>query len=229
MIPAITNFATNSILTNISQSTTASLLTETTMKAIGRPGFILIDNNIDQKTKRYAAMKEFLYQFTCLAVYMALVVPVFKNGAFKLAKNKIFKNEACFQKFKNVKEYTNYHKLADKDFDSRIASLNKGDVSKKDILSDELENYLRTTKTPEKYPLIKGAVELGSLIGSVFGLAILAPQVSHAIVHPVMKMLGFEKANKKEEIEKALTVKLQVPPEQIKSGDTFKKEEVQKK
>ena len=111
MIGAIKNIVTSSQLANVAQNTAQSVTVETTLKAIGRPGFILIDNDIDADTKQYAAAKEFLYQATCLAVYMALIVPVFKKGGFKLAKNIIFKNTQGFEHFKNVKEYTHYRNL----------------------------------------------------------------------------------------------------------------------
>ena len=87
MVNMITNFLTNPSLSNIAQSTTMSVSIETSMKAIGRPSFILMDKELDKSTKNYAAMKELLYQVTCLGIYMALVIPVFKNGAFKIAKN----------------------------------------------------------------------------------------------------------------------------------------------
>ena len=95
----------NSTLSSISQSTTASVSLETGMKALGRPAFILVDNDIDRQTKRYAAMKEFLYQATCLATYMAIVIPIFKNGAFKLAKNNLLKDEKAFQNFHSVIDF----------------------------------------------------------------------------------------------------------------------------
>ena len=88
MINGITNFLTSSTLSNIAQSTTASVSIETGMKAVGRPSFILADKKLDNNTKKYAATKEFLYQATCLATYMAIIIPIFKKGAFKLAKNK---------------------------------------------------------------------------------------------------------------------------------------------
>ena len=86
MIGAIKSALTSSQLASIAQNTTQSVAIETTLKSIGRPGFILIDKDIDSDTKQYAAAKEFLYQATCLAVYMALIVPVFKKGGFKIAK-----------------------------------------------------------------------------------------------------------------------------------------------
>lgn len=89
MIGAVKSLVTSSQLANIAQNTTQSVAIETTLKSIGRPGFILIDKDIDSDTKQYAAAKEFLYQATCLAVYMALIVPVFKKADLKLPKSHI--------------------------------------------------------------------------------------------------------------------------------------------
>ena len=107
MVSGITGILSNPTLSNIAQSTSASVSIETGLKAIGRPSFILADSKIEPQTKRYAAMKEFLYQATCLATYMVIIIPIFKNGSFKLAK-KILKEEPAFQKFKNAKQYLNY-------------------------------------------------------------------------------------------------------------------------
>ena len=197
MISAISKVITNPTLVSVAQNTNASVASETVLKSVGRPGFILIDNDIDPATKKYAAAKEFLYQATCLAIYMALVGPVFKNGAFKVAKKFIYKGEEGFNKFKGMKEYLAYHKLADKSFTNRTASLSK-DHSIYTFDHDGLREDLLTQKTPEKYPHIKGAIELGSTIGSVLGLAILAPQVSHAFIHPALKFLGMEEKHPKD-------------------------------
>ncbi len=196
MISAISRVITNPTLVSVAQNTNASVTSETVLKSIGRPGFILIDNDIDPATKKYAAAKEFLYQATCLAIYMALVGPVFKNGAFKIAKKYIYKGAEGFDKFKGMKEYLAYHKLADKSLTNRTASLSK-DHSIYKFEHDGLREALLNSKAPEKYPHIKGAIELGSTIGSVLGLAILAPQVSHAFIHPVLKFLGMEEKHKK--------------------------------
>ena len=207
MIGAIKNIVTSSQLANVAQNTAQSVTVETTLKAIGRPGFILIDNDIDADTKQYAAAKEFSYQATCLAVYMALIVPVFKKGGFKLAKNIIFKNTQGFEHFKNVKEYTHYRKLAENpNIENRQASLAKiipgKDVKVKDQYDGVLLNEL-TKEKPDLFTNVKGAVELSNLIGSVLGLAILAPQVSHAFIHPALKLLGLEDKNKKTDNKQA--------------------------
>lgn len=193
MIGPITSALTNSGLTNLVQSTSSSVATETVLKAIGRPGFILIDNDISPDTKKYAAAKEFLYQATCLVIYMSLVVPVFKKGAFKYAKNHLFKNmpEAGFDKFKDLKTYALYRKLSEKSMEDRQHILNVNKLQ--DRFSPSIRTELLTKDDPEKFNKIKGSIEAGSLLGSVLGLAILAPQVSHAFIHPALRMLGLEK------------------------------------
>lgn len=191
MVSAITSFLTNPTLTNIAQSTTSAVSIETAMKAVGRPSFILADKDLSPQTKKYAATKEFLYQATCLATYMLLVIPVFKKGAFKLAKNKIFKGEKAFEHFKNAEEYLNYRKIADfKDIATRKKALNESKF--KDTFSKEIKDSL-LSKEPDKFNLLKGVIEFGNIVGSVLGLAILAPEVSHLIVHPTMKLLGMDK------------------------------------
>lgn len=193
----------SSPLTSIAQSASTQVTLETTMKSIGRPGFILIDNNIDPDTKKYAAAKEFLYQATCLALYALLVVPIFKEGAFKLGP-KIFKDYAPdFAKFKNSAEYFKYRKYAEKPFESDRINNNK--INK--IFNEELATELKTKKEPEMFNRVKGTIEVGNILGSVLGLAVLAPQVSHAIIHPCLRMLGMEQ--KKESSQKQVSTNSQ--------------------
>lgn len=200
MIGAVQKLLTNSQLASVAQNTTQSVTAETVLKSIGRPGFILIDKDIDSDTKQYAAAKEFLYQATCLAVYMVLIVPVFKKGGFKLAKEKIFKNTNGFEHFSNVNEYLHYRKLADNpSINNRQATLEKELLTTKDKVKDKYNATLLTElkkEKPEKFTYVKGAVELSNIIGSVLGLAIFAPQVSHAFIHPALKFLGLEKKDK---------------------------------
>ena len=196
MVGGITNLLTSSTLSSISQNTAASVSIETGLKSIGRPAFILADRKIDPKTKRYAAMKEFLYQATCLATYMAVIIPVFKNGSFKLAK-KIFKEEKCFQLFKNTNHYLNYKKLASMSKKDRLATLGKEKYNT--MFSEEVKNILKSSDKPEQFNLAKGVIEFSNIIGSVLGLAIFAPQVSHIIIHPVLHALGMEEQKEKDD------------------------------
>ena len=208
MIGAVKSILTSSNLANIAQNTTQSVAIETTLKSIGRPGFILIDKDIDSDTKQYAAAKEFLYQATCLAVYMALIVPIFKKGGFRLAKEKIYKNTQGFEHFKNVKEYMHYKKLADNpSINNRLKTLDKelivDGIKVKDKYNDTLIAELHKEK-PETFKDVKGAIELSNIIGSVLGLAILAPQVSHAFIHPALRFIGLEEKKPKQGAQKNL-------------------------
>lgn len=205
MIGAVKSLVTSSQLANIAQNTTQSVAIETTLKSIGRPGFILIDKDIDADTKQYAAAKEFLYQATCLGVYMALIVPIFKKGGFKLAKNAIFKNTEGFEHFKDVKEYMHYRKLADNpSLNNRLQTLEKEHITDKTKIKEKYNDTLLAElkkEKPEKFAYVKGAVELSNIIGSVLGLAILAPQVSHAFIHPALRFLGLEEKKVKQEAQ----------------------------
>lgn len=191
MVNGISGILSNPTLSRIAQSTTSSVSIETGLKAVGRPSFILADPKLEPQTKKYAAMKEFLYQATCLATYMAIIVPIFKNGSFKLAK-KILKEEQAFQHFKDANHYLKYKKFAVMPKENRIEALKKAE--NKNLFSAELENNLKTSKDVDQFNIIKGSIEFGNIIGSVLGLAIFAPQVSHIIVHPVLKALGMEES-----------------------------------
>lgn len=192
MISAISKVITNPYLVNIAQSSDASVATKTTVNSVGRPGFILIDKNIDLETKKFAATKEFLYQATSLLVYMALIVPIFKNGAFKIAKKYLYKGEQGFSKFRNAKEYLDYRKFAEKTKNDRIQSLGK-DHSVDKFKHDNLREALINEVTPEKYNNVKGAIEVGNIVGSIVGLSVLAPNVSQILIRPVLKVLGLDK------------------------------------
>ena len=127
---------------------------------------------------------------------MALIIPVFKNGSFKVAK-KMLKEEPAFQKFKNAKEYLNYKKFAVMPKETRLKALKE--AKNQDMFSKELKEHLTTVDKAEQYNIIKGAIEFGNIVGSVLGLAIFAPQVSHLVVHPVLRLIGMEKDDKHEE------------------------------
>ena len=144
--------------------------------------------------------KEFLYQATCLAIYLAAIVPIFKHGGFKLAKEKLFKNTNGFEHFKDVNHYLHYRKLAENSVANRQATLQKelADKTKVSELYDQTLLDELKKETPEKFADVKGAIEFSNLIGSVLGLAIIAPQLSHAFIHPALKFLGLENKDKKE-------------------------------
>lgn len=211
MIQGFVRGITSDKFLTLAQNTDACVKIETGLKAVGRPAFTLIDKNTDKETRKYAASKEFLYQALCLGIYMMIIPPVFKNGGFKLAQ-KIFKSENL-PNFKNAKEVLAYHRLANMKPAERLLEQNKKYL---DLVSDTLINpkdgrklrdYLIVDKTPrgalvkqgKMFELAKGSIELFSIIGSVVGLTILAPELSHLILHPVMKFCGLEDKHHKTE------------------------------
>lgn len=194
MINGIVSALSNSTFVNVAQNTAARVSIETTLKSIGRPGFILIDKDIDDQTKKYAATKEFFYQAICLAVYLAVIPPIFKAGSYKLGKKIYGKEHPEFNKFKGMREYLDYHKFAKKNYNDRIASLSKVKSNNK-FMHDGLREELLNKEEPESYDLIKGIIEAGTFVGSIFGLTMLAPQISHYLVHPLMDLLHLNNRN----------------------------------
>lgn len=188
---SVSNIFLNNTFVNIAQSTRSAMSIETGLKATGRPSFILLDNNISKETKKYAAAKELLYQLTCLAIYMGVVLPVFRKGGFQIFRNTVYKNKAAFHKFRKLNEFSEYNKLKAQSFEKRSEFLKNNP----DFFTPSIQKELSEVeiKKHKKYATVKGADEFSSILGSVIGLAILAPQVSHITIHPIMKFLGLEK------------------------------------
>ena len=170
----INSILTNPSIYNITQTTQAQVAVETGLKAVGRPGFILLDNSIDQNTKKYSATKEFLYQLTCIALSLGVVIPVFKKGSFKIAR-KLFKDEPIFNVFKNSDEFNNFYNSAK---ENRVEKLREIYAQKSSDYSDEdLQKHIH---------LAKGMIETTSIAGSVLGLSIMAPLISRPFIRPIL-------------------------------------------
>lgn len=196
MIDKVFNVLTNPNLVSISQNTVASVSIETGLKACGRPAATLMDKHVDKKTREYSSVKELFYQLLCLGIYLS-IIPLFKKGGFQLFK-KIFPKETSLQNFKNASEYLNYHKLACLPKEQRATHKLMSEIPDREIVSGcqkkiSMRNELLTKEKPFKFPMAKGTIELSSIVGSVIGLTILAPELSHLFLHPLMKLVGMEK------------------------------------
>lgn len=201
---SMVNMFTNPTFVNIAQNTKAAMTIETGLKATGRPAFILIDKNISDDTKKYAATKEFLYQITCLAVYLGLVLPVFRKAGFQTFKKIFQKDGKCingFEHFNGLDDFMSFQKIKGMSKEQRLSEYNK--LKDKVKFTDAIKNKLTSGDKVKDadYHIVKGADEINSIIGSVAGLAILAPQVSHVTIHPIMRFLGMEKSDKHENQE----------------------------
>lgn len=182
----INSLLTNPSIYNITQTTQAQVAIETGLKAVGRPGFILLDSSIDKNTKKYSATKEFLYQLTCIGLSLGVVIPVFKKGSFKIAK-KLFKDEPIFNVFKNSDEFNKFY---NGNKDNRVEKL-------KEIYSQKSLNY-NDEDMQKHINLAKGMIETTSIAGSVLGLSIMAPLISRPFIRPILAKVMPEKTEQKE-------------------------------
>lgn len=149
------------------KSTAGAVVATTILKAAVRPAFIMGDNKSDKETKTYTAAKEFLYQALCLGIAL-LLIPVFKEGGYRLAKKFLSKDPKIADAIKNAKTF------------ERL----KEDHSFTDNLPEDAKKTLKT---------VNGGVELGAFVGSILGLTLLAPAISHKILHPIMHAMGMDK------------------------------------
>lgn len=175
MIPSV---LTNTTLYNLAQTTQAQVGIETGLKAVGRPTFILADNNISKNTKKYAATKEFLYQLTCLGLSLGIVIPIFKKGSFAIAR-KLFKDEAVFKAFKKSDDFNKFRKLSEKQKVDNLKDINKSTGSNFE-LKDINEN------------LAKGMIDVTSTAGSILALSILSPLISRPFIRPILSIIGLD-------------------------------------
>lgn len=172
----ISSIITSPALYNITQTTHAQVSIETGLKAIGRPSFILLDKNIDHETKKYSAMKELIYQLTCMAVSLLVVIPLFKKGSFGAAR-KLFKDEKVFNVFNKSDEFNKYYKLSQAEKDAKLLEMSS--KAGETIKSDDINEHLA-----------KGVIETSSILGSILGLSILSPIIARSVVRPVLKAIG---------------------------------------
>lgn len=188
MIGGIQNLISNPTLYNMTQSTVTQVTTETCLKAVGRPAFILGDKQIDSQTKKFSATKEFLYQLTCLGIYLSMIHQ-FKKASFSIGR-KLFKDETVFKAFKHPGEFMEYYKMDEAAKSKRLEEINKTLKSEDKFVKEKLNINLG-----------KGIIESCSIFGTVVGLAILAPVVSHPLIHPILKAFGMEQNKETKQIE----------------------------
>lgn len=159
------------------QDSAFQVLSEGSLKAVGRPLFTLADKNAAPEAKKYSATKEFLFQVISMITYFALVTTLVQKGGFKLLKKlPKFKNFDAIKDCKDIKSFMK--KFSD------------------------AENLVSQDKYPdagkwEQLALTKGAMEGVKMIGSGVILTILCPIFVTKIVHPIMG--GLESLKKRKQ------------------------------
>ena len=118
---------------------------------------------------------------------------LFKRGSFALAKKWLYKEGKGFEKFEGTKDFLEFHKLANMEKPERLEALKNTKVVERFKNRQNLINELETLDNPaNQYYLQKGVIEGGSFVGSIIGLALLAPEISHRLIHPIMRFIGME-------------------------------------
>ncbi len=182
------SFLANKKITYATKGIMGAVVGTTILKAVGRPAFIMADKNSDAQSKKYTATKEFLYQVLCLGLTFAMVIPT-QRLFFKTAAKKYLKG---MKELENIKTF--------KDFNTLAKDTNDFTPEAKKLLNTDKTKLEGNAK--DKFNLVKGAVELGSFISSIVGLTIVAPLVSHELLHPIMKAIGMDNKHKEKNIGK---------------------------
>ena len=173
------SFITNPNVANFVQNSSAQVLSEGCLKAIGRPTFTLLDKTANENQKKYSATKEFIYQSLSMLSYFFLIFPI-KNNSHKLLKK--------FPQLKNYNENNDTFKATKQEIEQVLNA--KNNALYKECLS-KISDKDFTTKA-------KGAQELISIISSGIILAVIAPKIVNKIVHPIMdRVFKKDKQNEK--------------------------------
>ncbi len=215
----IQNIISNPTFYNMTQGTATQMGIKTGLNSVARPGFILMDGDINPHTKKFSASKEFLYQAISLAMYLGIIIPVFQKGAYSLAQ-KHFKDSAVLKAFNNPEQFKAFKKLTDSEKIQRLAELSKKvisnpeefrafkkltpeqrteEIAKLKAKSESSDVFTRKNITEEDESLANGIVETSSLFGTVIGLAIVAPLTATKLIHPILKGVGLDKTEKTEQ------------------------------
>lgn len=81
----IINALTSNAAADFVQNSTAQVLSEGCLKAVGRPTFTLLDKSASEEERKYSATKEFLYQSLSMSAYFLIISP-FKQISYKFLK-----------------------------------------------------------------------------------------------------------------------------------------------
>lgn len=177
----MSGFITSNYFSNCVQNSAFQVLSEGSLKAVGRPAFTLLDKNATPEQKKYSALKEATFQFASMGLYFAAVMTVVKGGGYKmLRKMPVFKDmDVC----KNIKHFNGKEGFSAK-------------------FGEAMKDKKLNPQTKKNYELTKGAMEFITMVGSGVILTVLCPMiVSKKLVHPVMDAYDKHVAAKKNAAE----------------------------
>lgn len=188
------------------ENTFFAVSVETALKAVGRPTFIMLDKEADsQEKKKYAATKEVLYQGLCLVLYLG-ALPFLKKELYKGISSWMQKSDfsevaekvQAFNKEKDlIKEAEKAYQKTGSYMERLLSSLgikkNAAINAAKAKLHQAERAFKQKIHNNDNLKFGRGITEVSAIIGSIIMLTVVAPQISHFIIHPIMNALGFDK------------------------------------
>ncbi|MCI1273257.1 MAG: hypothetical protein LKG27_02345 [Clostridiaceae bacterium] len=176
-IEAIGNVIGNKSFAKVAAGTAGTVYVMTAIKALGRPYFIYTDKTTnDKKTKQYAATSEFLYQLLCLGLTIAMV-PFFKTAGLKIASKYMKNNKETDAILKEISKNNIFSRA--NAFRAKYKEVEKG-----------FKDNMPQTEHQKTMAIGNGGIEAGSFVGSIIGLTLIAPPISHKIIAPTLHLLG---------------------------------------
>lgn len=136
------------------------------------------------------------------------------NGKIKNCSINMFKNDEGLLSLYKLSHMEKADRLdlqnpkAVKLIDSLKKNLDFNGDNKKmsDVILENIEKLEKDDDFFRQFYLGKGGMEMSSIVGSVIGLTVIAPELSHLVLHPILKACGLEKHTpKKEETHQAKT------------------------
>lgn len=187
----------------ITKATATTVYFMTAVKAGVRPMFNLADKKSDEKSRKYSALNEFLYQIICIG-FAALLIPVFERQGFKMAEKRLKNLPGIKEGIQKLSELPEFAKLQGLKGRKELKQFKK-DYLEKSFDKDFVEKAKKDESTriaDEAMHLVSGGVETGSFIASIIGLTILAPKIGHEILHPIMHKLSDKKESDNPALER---------------------------
>ena len=111
------------------------------------------------------------------------LVALHKMSHLSAAKRQDKANDLAQKLLKTIEANTNWE-------------LVKKEYGSKEKFMENMLNKERESRFFRQFFIGKGGIEMSSIVGSVVGLTILAPELSHLILHPIMKALNLEASHK---------------------------------
>ena len=196
MVPTqVKRFMSNSRNAELVENTIVAVSVETGLKMIGRPAFIMADKEADSgKKKKFAATKEMLYQGICLGLYLGFMKNI-KHAIYGVVSKSLSKNPENKIKIDEFNKQCGVIEAQEKATKEALKGI-KDLAAKKNFKNEAIDEIIKLKEAmhaDKNMHLGKGAKELSAIIGSVLMLTVVAPQISHFVIHPIMNALGFDK------------------------------------